>query len=40
MDKCEVVCVNCHRRRTARRAGFYRYRSTMASGNKQEKPSG
>jgi hypothetical protein len=24
MKKCEVVCANCHRRRTARRAGFAR----------------
>lgn len=23
--KCEVVCANCHRRRTARRAGWSRY---------------
>ena len=23
--KCEVVCANCHRRRTLRRAGAYRY---------------
>lgn len=22
---CDVVCVNCHRRRTARRAGYYRF---------------
>jgi hypothetical protein len=22
--KCEVVCANCHRRRTARRGGFHR----------------
>ena len=24
IDKCEVVCANCHRRRTAQRAGFAR----------------
>lgn len=24
--KCEVVCANCHRRRTARRGGFFRTR--------------
>lgn len=24
IDKCEVVCANCHRRRTARRGGFAR----------------
>ena len=24
IDKCEVVCANCHRRRTATRAGFRR----------------
>ena len=26
--KCEVVCANCHRRRTAQRAGSFRYRAT------------
>lgn len=25
IEKCEVVCANCHRRRTARRRRFYRY---------------
>lgn len=29
MEKCEVVCANCHRRRTAQRAGFWR---VMPSG--------
>ncbi len=24
MAKCEVVCANCHRRRTAKRGGFTR----------------
>ena len=25
VDKCEVVCANCHRLRTAERGGFYDY---------------
>ena len=25
IEKCEVVCANCHRRRTARRGGFARW---------------
>jgi 5-methylcytosine-specific restriction endonuclease McrA len=33
IERCEVVCANCHRRRTARRANSYRHRaSTEASG--------
>jgi hypothetical protein len=36
MTKCEVVCVNCHRRRTAHRVGFQRVKSaTNAGANKK-----
>ncbi len=31
ISKCEVVCANCHRRRTARRGGFMR--SVMAAAS-------
>jgi 5-methylcytosine-specific restriction endonuclease McrA len=31
MSRCEVVCVNCHRRRTARRSGSARFRSLNAT---------
>jgi hypothetical protein len=27
IERCDVVCANCHRRRTARRARTYRYRA-------------
>jgi hypothetical protein len=29
--KCDVVCANCHRRRTARRAGTHRFLAGQAS---------
>lgn len=29
MAKCDVVCANCHRRRTARRGGFRRFRLAL-----------
>lgn len=25
IDKCEVVCANCHKRRTAKRAGWFKF---------------
>jgi ferredoxin len=34
ISKCEVVCANCHRRRTARRGGFLR--SVMAAGTSSD----
>lgn len=36
MAKCEVVCANCHRRRTARRGQTFRYRSTRPLGDRPE----
>jgi hypothetical protein len=30
IEKCEVVCANCHRRREARRRGYFRARGTEA----------
>jgi len=29
IEKCEVVCANCHRRRTAKRGGFARYLTAL-----------
>ena len=30
IEKCDVVCANCHRRRTAKRLGSFRFRSAPA----------
>lgn len=30
LEKCEVVCSNCHRRRTARRGNHYRFNASKA----------
>jgi len=32
IEKCEIVCANCHRRRTARRGGFARYVAALRHG--------
>lgn len=29
IEKCEVVCANCHRRRTSMRRGSFRYRAGL-----------
>lgn len=31
IDRCEVVCANCHRRRSARRGGFRKFRRAEAT---------
>jgi hypothetical protein len=36
IDKCEVVCANCHRRRTARRGGFAR--AQLAEQLREDRP--
>ena len=33
IEKCDVVCANCHRRRTASRGGFFR--ASYMSGEEQ-----
>ena len=39
MAKCDVVCANCHRRRTARRGGFRRMRlGPDRSGRRESNP--
>jgi hypothetical protein len=35
MSKCEVVCANCHRRRTARRRGAFRVVLTESGGDEE-----
>jgi len=32
IEKCEVGCANCHRRRTAERGGFARYATALRHG--------
>jgi hypothetical protein len=38
IEKCEVVCANCHRRRTAIRGGFARYVAAQRNGALFEAP--
>jgi hypothetical protein len=38
IEKCEVVCAKCHRRRTARRGGFARYVAVQRNDARAEAP--
>ena|SRR5687768_11873433 len=36
IEKCDVVCANCHRRRTARKGNFARYAAANKTSGRRE----